>query len=140
MLTVRTMKHAHTGVLRPLQAQRDFAHHAVTLSIEQVAQLSGVATTDLRGLVEHGVLSPIVPGGEPWTFSLDCVMALQRADHLRRDLALDGHGFALAMMLLGQITGLEQELGAANPGLRDADVSAAFPAIRDPDRSWNHVE
>jgi hypothetical protein len=133
------MKHAPTGVLRPLQAQKEFVNHAVTLSMEQVAQLSGVGATDLRGLVEHGVLLPVMPGGEPWTFSLDCVMALQRADHLRRDLALDGHGFALAMMLLGQIKGLEQELGAANSGLRDADLSPVFPAIPDPDRSWNHV-
>jgi hypothetical protein len=134
------MRHAPTGVLRPLQAQRDFVNHAMTLSIEQVAQLSGVGTTDLRGLVEHGVLLPVMPGGEPWTFSLDCVMALQRADHLRRHLALDGHGFALAMMLLGQITGLEQQLGVANPGLRDADLHAVFPAIPELDRSWKHVE
>ncbi|MCY7305551.1 MAG: hypothetical protein LH632_05270 [Rhodoferax sp.] len=113
---------------------------AVKLSIEQVAQLSGVGIIDLRGLVDHGVLSPAMPDGEPWSFSLDCVMTLQRADHLRRDLALDDHGFALAMMLLGQIEGLEEELGARNPGLRSADFGPMFPVIPDPDRSWNHVQ
>ncbi len=113
---VRPMTHAPTGVLRPLQAQRDFVKDAVTLSMEQVAQLSGVGTTDLEGLVDHGVLSPITPESEPWSFSFDCVTALKRADHLRRDLALDEHGFALAMMLLSQIEGLEEKLRAANPG------------------------
>lgn len=78
----------------------------MTLSLEQVAQLSGVVTADLKGLVEHGVLTPVAPLSEPWTFRLDCVMTLQRADHLRQSLALDDHGFALAMML-SQITELE---------------------------------
>lgn len=114
---VLSMKHASTGVLRPSQAQKNPVHDAVTLSMEQVAQLSGVGSAELKDLVDHGVLLPVTPEGEPWTFSLDCVMALQRADHLRQDLALDGHGFALAMMLLNQLTGLEEELRAASPGL-----------------------
>jgi hypothetical protein len=120
------MKHATTGTLRPLQAEGDFVNHPVTLSMEQVAQLSGAGITDLRGLVEHRALLPEVPGGEPWTFSLDCVMALQRADHLRCDLALDGHGFALAMLLLGPITGIEEEGRAANPGSLNAEFNLVF--------------
>ncbi|MEO6911104.1 MAG: hypothetical protein ABI158_09290 [Edaphobacter sp.] len=54
---------------------------------------------------------------DPWAFRLDCVVTLQRADHLRENLALDDHGFALAMMLLGQITDLEDELRTAQPRL-----------------------
>lgn len=44
-------------------------------------------------------------------------MTLQRADHLRRDLALDEHGFALAMMLLSRISSLEGELRTTRPHL-----------------------
>lgn len=109
------MKHAPTADLLPGQTQGDTADNMATLSLEQVAQLSGVGAADLQELVEHGVLRPVTPVSEPWTFRLDCVIALQRADHLRQDLALDDHGFALAMMLLSQITGLEDELRTAKP-------------------------
>lgn len=104
--------------LLPGQTQGDAADKMATLSLEQVAQLSGVGAADLRSLVDYGVLTPV---RDPWTFRLDCVVTLQRADHLRQDLALDDHGFALAMMLLGQITDLEDELRTAQPkvhGLR----------------------
>ena len=104
--------------LLPEQLQVDIAHHRATLSLEQVAQLSGVASADLKGLVEHGVLAPVTPISDPLTFRMNCVMTLQRADDLRRDLALDDHGFALAMMLLNQITDLEDELRTARPPLR----------------------
>ncbi len=89
-----------------------------TLSLEQVAQLSGVGFADLKGLVDYGVLAPVESACDPWAFAQDCVMTLQRADHLRRDLALDEHGFALAMMLLSQITNLEGELRHSRPPLR----------------------
>ncbi|MEP7154473.1 MAG: chaperone modulator CbpM [Betaproteobacteria bacterium] len=95
------------------------AEKAATLTLEQVAQLSGVGAADLQALVEHGVLTPVMPAGEPVSFPLDCVMTLQRADHLRQDLALDDHGFALAMMLLGRITDLEDELRVALPVLQN---------------------
>ena len=46
---VLPMKYAPMDVLRPLQAHRDFVNDAGTLSMEQVAQLSGVSTADLKG-------------------------------------------------------------------------------------------
>jgi len=42
-------------------------------------------------------------------------MTLQCAHHLRQNLALDDHGFALAMMLRSQITDLEGKLRTARP-------------------------
>ena len=136
-LIVRYMKHAPSGMLQPLQAQSGLVNGAATLSMEQVAQLSGVGTADLRALVEHGVLLPVTPGSEPSRFSLDCVMALQRAEHVRQDLALDGHGFALAMVLLSRITGLEDDRRTAHPGpgpqtiwFRPSALPVALPALR----------
>ena len=121
----------------PLQAQRNLVNGAATLSMEQIAQLSGVGAADLRALVEHGVLLPVTPWSAPSRFSLDCVMALQRAEHVRQDLALDGHGFALAMVLLSRITGLEDDRRTPHPGpgsqiiwFRPSAVPEALPALR----------
>ena len=80
------------------------------LSIGQTAQLSGISESDLLGLVEYGVLALAAPESEPNTFDIGCVMKLQRAAMLRQDLALDSHGFALAVMFINQITGLEAQL------------------------------
>lgn len=106
------MKSVHTVELLNGQTQGDVADNVATLSLEQVAQLSGVGTADLKALVDCGVLTPIKPVSACLAFRLDCVMTLQHADHLRQDLALDNHSSALAMLLLSQITDLESELRA----------------------------
>ena len=94
------------------------------LSIGQTAQLSGISESDLLGLVEYGVLVPAAPESEPSTFDIGCVMKLQRAAMLRQDLALDSHGFALAVMFLNQITGLEAQLHSAQRDLLDCQNSS----------------
>ena len=104
------MKPALDEAPQPKQARTDGAARPKTLSMAQVAQLSGISEGDLPGLVEYGVLVPATPEGEPWTFDIECVMTLQRAELLRHDLALDNHAFALAVMFLNQITRLETEL------------------------------
>ena len=81
-----------------------------TLSMAQLAQLSGVATDELDSLMEFGVLTAIRPELEPATFDIAFVMTLQRARRLREDLALDDHAFALAVMLLQQVADLEEEV------------------------------
>jgi chaperone modulatory protein CbpM len=88
------------------------------LSIGQTAQLSGVSEDDLLGLIEYGVLAPTSPDNEPRTFGIDCVMKLQRAELMRQDLALDSHGFALALMFVNQITGLEDQLHSMESDMR----------------------
>ena len=94
------------------------------LSIGQTAQLSGISESDLMGLVEYGVLAPASPESEPSTFDIGCVMKLQRAAMLRQDLALDSHEFALAVMFLNQITGLEAQLHSAQRDLLDCQNSS----------------
>ena len=93
------------------------------LSMTQVAQLSGISEVDLEGLVDYGVLKPLTSQSEPPSFDLDCIVMLQRADLMRRDLALDSHAFALAVMLLSQITGLEAQLHEARTHLRQCRVA-----------------
>ena len=95
------------------------------LSMTQTAQLSGVSEADLLGLVEYGVLLSTAPESQPSTFDIACVMKLQRAALMRDDLALDGHGFALALMFLNQITGLEEKLYRSECELRDCRSSGS---------------
>ena len=95
------------------------------LSMIQTAQLSGVSEADLLNLVEYGVLVPAAPESQPSTFDISCVMKLQRAALMREDLALDNHGFALAMMFLNQITGLEEKLYRSECDLRDCCSSGS---------------
>ena len=101
----------------PPQAERD--SNAAPLPIRQIAQLSGVSEADLGALAEYGVLTPSEPETEPATFDAGYVAKLQRAAAMRQDLALDSHGFALALMFLNQITSLEAQLGNAQRELRD---------------------
>jgi hypothetical protein len=103
----RNMKPTPIEVLPSKQMQADVVTDLSLLSMAQVAQLSGVSVTELSGLVDYGVLIPVAPDSKPWAFKAACVMTLQRAEALRQDLLLDGHSFALAVMLLNQITGLE---------------------------------
>ena len=100
------------------------------LSIGQTAQLSGVSEADLLGLIEYGVLTPAAPESEPRTFDIGCVMKLQRAALMRQDLALDSHGFALALMFLNQITGLEAQLYSAQCDLRASRSLGAMEPLR----------
>ncbi len=80
------------------------------LSLTQLAQLSGVGTAELDSLMAFGVLGEILPDQELATFDIGLVMTLQRAQRLRRDLALDEHSFALAVMLLREVSDLEDEV------------------------------
>jgi hypothetical protein len=93
--------------------------NAAPLPIGQLAQWSGVSEADLWAMVEYGVLTPTEPEAEPATFDAGYVAKLQRAAAMRQDLALDSHGFALALMFLNQITSLEAQLGSAQRALRD---------------------
>ena len=111
------MKPTPIEVLPSTQLQADVVTDLTLLSMAQVAQLSGESVTELSGLVDYGVLMPIAPESKPWAFKAACVMTLQRAEAMRQDLLLDGHSFALAVMFLNQITGLEVQLCSARTEL-----------------------
>ena len=119
------MKPALDGAPQPKQARTDGAARSKTLSMAQVAQLSGISEADLPGLVEYGVLVPATPAGEPRTFDIECVMTLQCAELLRHDLALDNNAFALAVMFLNQITRLETDLHNLRSDLRGSHADGS---------------
>ena len=113
----RNMKPTPVEVLPSSQLQADVVTDLSLLSMAQVAQLSGVSVTELSGLVDYGVLVPVALESKPWAFKAGCVMILQRAEALRQDLLLDGHSFALAVMFLNRITGLEVQLSSTRTEL-----------------------
>jgi chaperone modulatory protein CbpM len=120
-----------TKTPRRLAPATQQSHPEVTLlSIGQTAQLSGVSEADLLGLIEYGVLTASAPESEPRSFDIDCVMKLQRAALMRQDLALDSHGFALALMFLNQITGLEAQLHSTQCDLRACRRLGAMEPLR----------
>jgi hypothetical protein len=109
------------GTLRPKQVQRESRGRidASTLNEMQVAQLSGIGEADVTALVEYGVLTPVNTQSKPWRFDAECVMTLQHAEQMRRDLLLDNHGFALAVMFLSLKATSDAELRAVRSELRE---------------------
>ena len=97
--------------------QNDVPSSAASLSMTQVGQMAGISSADVSALVDYGVLNPLAPDHQPWTFNAACVVPLQRAEILRQDLALDSHAFALAVMFLNQVSSLEAQLHAARTEL-----------------------
>jgi hypothetical protein len=79
------------------------------LSIHQLAEWSGIEERDLRELVECGLVTPasVLDGCH---FRVESIGLLQRAARLQEELALDGHAFAVAVMLLRKIIALETQL------------------------------
>ncbi|MBI3545169.1 MAG: hypothetical protein HY081_01035 [Gammaproteobacteria bacterium] len=80
------------------------------LSLAQLAELSGLRETELRELVDCGVIDPIDrDAGEP-SFRADCIFTMQTARRLHKDFELDAHGLTLALALLNRIQDLETQL------------------------------
>ena len=85
-------------------------HEQHELLLEELCELSGLSERELRELVDYGVLAPIDPGAQHWTFSADRLIVARSARRLRKDFDLDPHGVALAVTLLERVHDLEAEL------------------------------
>lgn len=91
-------------------------HHEVTL--DELAELSGLNQEELRQLVDSGVLVPINPDAELWNFSGHCVISIRTLSRLKQDFELEPNAFALTLVFLDRIRILElklQELNAYKP-------------------------
>jgi hypothetical protein len=80
------------------------------LLLEELCELSGLSETELRELVDYGVLAPIDSDAQQWTFSADRLVVARSARRLRKDFDLDLHGVALVVTLLEHVHDLEEEL------------------------------
>ena len=97
------------------------------VSVEELAELSGLPPELLRELVEYGALVPInaqVPTdvqSAQWSFTADCVVAVRTVSRLREDFDLDANALSVALMLIERIHGLEAQLQA---------LRSQFPTLR----------
>jgi len=90
--------------------QAMWLHERHELALEELCELSGLSETELRELVDYGVLAPIDPDAPHWSFRADRLLVARSARRLRRDLDLDPHAVALAVALLERVRDLEMEL------------------------------
>jgi chaperone modulatory protein CbpM len=90
--------------------QAMWLHEEHELLLEELCELSGLSETELRELVDYGVLAPVDSDARHWSFSADRLVLARSARRLREDFELDPHGVALVLTLLERVHDLEAEL------------------------------
>ena len=90
--------------------QAMWLHEQYELLLEELCELSGLSETELRELVDHGVLAPIDPEAQHWAFGADRLVVARSARRLRKDFDLDPHAVALVVTMLERVRDLEAEL------------------------------
>ncbi|HEX9450575.1 MAG TPA: chaperone modulator CbpM, partial [Burkholderiales bacterium] len=95
--------------------------HDAEVSIEELAELSGLSTDLLRELVEYGALIPADTHSAHWSFTADCVVTVRAVSRLREDFDLDANALSVALNLIERIHGLEAQL---------RELRSQLPALR----------
>ncbi|HLZ99880.1 MAG TPA: chaperone modulator CbpM [Steroidobacteraceae bacterium] len=101
--------------------EAQWLHEQSEVSIEELAELSGLSSALLRELVDYGALVPMNVESAQWTFTADCVIAVRTASRLREDFDLDANALSVAIHLIERIHALEaqlQQLRSQLPSLR----------------------
>lgn len=91
------------------------------VSVEELAELSGLSPELLRELVDYGALVPTNFQSAQWSFTADCVVAVRTVSRLREDFDLDANALSVALTLIERIHGLEAQL---------RDLQTQFPRLR----------
>ena len=86
------------------------------LTLRELVELSGLAESMLRELVDYGALQPLEWEGATLTFSASCVSVARTACRLSRDLELDAHAVSVVLRLFERIDALEAEIRALRAG------------------------
>jgi len=81
-------------------------------SLDELAELSGLSTSELEQLVEYEALVPIDPAAASPTFTARCLVTARTACRLRNDFDLGVPGLALVLTLIERIRDLEGRLKA----------------------------
>ena len=96
--------------------EAQWLHEQAEISIEQLAELTGLSSELLRELVDYGALvpinvqTPVNTQSSQWTFAADCVVAVRSARRLHDDFDLDANALSVALTLIERIHGLEAQL------------------------------
>ena len=105
--------------IEPNDAQ--WLHEHAEVSLEELAELSGLAPELLRELVDYGALVPVNVHSAHWTFATECVVAVRTVSRLRQDFDLDTNALSVALNLMERIHALEAQL---------QQLQSQFPAVR----------
>jgi chaperone modulatory protein CbpM len=108
--------------MNPQTIQPPHSAPAASVSLVQLSELAQVSPADLLELMDYGVLVPQPSAAGVESFSARDLTALQQAQHLREDLVLDTHAFALALMLSGRIVDQQVQMQAMKTELRALDA------------------
>ena len=85
------------------------ANVTVSFTITEFCLHTGVSEDDLYEIVGFGVVEPADYNETTWIFDDHAATVVRRAVRLRRELALDWPGIAVALTLLDDIAHLRQE-------------------------------
>jgi chaperone modulatory protein CbpM len=91
-----------------------------TISLSELAELSGLSANEIKELVDTGVITPVEEHRGQAIFHAHYVITAKTAYRLRNDFELDSGGLALAMSLIERVQELEarlRELAAKHPDL-----------------------
>jgi len=80
------------------------------VSLEELAQLSGLSSTELLELVHCGALTVREERGATCYFAAQTISVARTAGRLRDELELDVSGLGVALRLLERVRGLEAEI------------------------------
>ncbi|WP_198968632.1 chaperone modulator CbpM [Xylophilus sp. ASV27] len=81
-----------------------------SVSLEELAQASGLSEAEVRDLVGYGALVPREPEATHWTFSSHSTLTVRTAGRLRSDLDLDLYAVSVCLRYIDRIEALEQQL------------------------------
>ena len=96
-------------------------HEHAEVSVEELAELSGLSPELLRELVDYGALVPVDILSTQWSFSAECVVTVRTVSRLREDFDLDANALSVAVTLIERIHGLEAQL---------QQLRSQFPQLR----------
>lgn len=80
------------------------------ISIDELAQLSGLTIAELEELIDYGALVPAQPERKPQVFRSSYIVSVKTAGRLRDAFELDTSALSLALRLLDRIRMLEDKL------------------------------
>ena len=72
-------------------------HEHDALSVNELAELSGLSEAEINELVDYGAITPIDTDAHPRIFAAHCIVPARTARRLRDDFDLNTLGVALAL-------------------------------------------
>lgn len=83
------------------------------VSIDELAQLSGLTMAELQELIDNGALVPVRPEKRPLTFRSTYIVSVKSVSRLRDAFELDTSTLSLTLILLDRIRLLQDQLKQA---------------------------